>query len=525
MALVVYAPSFAGPFVSDDLHYVAQNPYVQRLDAASLAAIWDPRSSVARMVENYAPVHLTLHGLAWQAFGERPLGHHVVNVVVHTLACLAFAGLLLRRGLPPAAAAFGGAFLLLHPANVEAVAWISQLKSSAALLLSLLALLAFPRRVVLASLLFALALFAKPTAAYAWPVAAWWLWTEPAEAGDTAARRRAWLGLGAFGLVFALFAVAELAAFEHAAGHLKPLHADPWVRARTVCAIAMRYLVLAASGAGASAFHEPPPALSPLDAWWLAALPALGLVAARSLVTFRARRPELGFWLWAGVSFAPISQVFPFLYPMADRYLYFILPGLVGAVLLALRDDVWPRLAPEPAARARARWIAGAIGAALLLAFAAQSAERARIWSSPALLVADAAKHYPDGVSAQQLRAKRLAQGGDVAGAVAALRVAYERGYNRFEALLLDPGYAPLQGDPAFRRLVSEMASFWIDRIHENPTPSQIELHFLAQAHVARGETVRAIEALERAEALPGPAAEAVRRDLAALRARGGVAR
>lgn len=513
-ALAVYAPSFSGPFVSDDLHYVSQNPYVTQLDGARLAAIWDPRSPVARMVENYAPVHLTLHGLAWRVFGDRPLGHHALNVVLHALACSAFVALLVRRRLPFLPAAFGGAFLLLHPANVEAVAWISQLKSSASLLLSLLALLAFPRRVASAAALFGLALLAKPTAAYALPVAAWWLWTET-DAGGGAARRRAWLGLGAMAGILALFAVAEFAAFQHAAGHLQPLHADPWVRLRTVFAIAGRYLAMAATGLGTSAFHEPSPALSILDPWWLFGLAALAAVSARGVATLRRRRPEAGFWLWAGISFAPISQVFPFLYPMADRYLCFILPGLVGGALLALHE-----IASSRRAVGALRAPALALAVAILAFFAVSSAGRARIWSSPALLVADAARHYPDGVSALQLRAKRLAQAGDVAGAVAALRSAHERGYNRFEALLLDPGYAALQGDPRFRALVSEMAAFWIERVRAVDSPSQLELHVLAQAHVARGETAQAIAALERAEATPGPVTDAVRRDLAALRGR-----
>ena len=44
-------------------------------------------------------------------------------------------------------------------------------------------------------------------------------------------------------------------------------------------------------------------------------------IAARSVVVLRRRSPELAFWVWAGVSFLPISQLFPFLYPMADPYL------------------------------------------------------------------------------------------------------------------------------------------------------------------------------------------------------------
>ena len=87
------------------------------------------------------------------------------------VASLLLVALFLRSGIPRAGAILGAAFFLLHPANVEAVAWISQLKSSSSLALSLAALLVFPQRLALGSALFVLALLAKPTAAYALPVA------------------------------------------------------------------------------------------------------------------------------------------------------------------------------------------------------------------------------------------------------------------------------------------------------------------------------------------------------------------
>ena len=52
----------------------------------------------------------------------------------------------------------GGAFFTLHPANVQVVVWISQLKSTAGLAFALGALLALPRRPVLATTVARLAL-------------------------------------------------------------------------------------------------------------------------------------------------------------------------------------------------------------------------------------------------------------------------------------------------------------------------------------------------------------------------------
>ena len=106
------------------------------------------------------------------------------------------------------------------------------------------------------------------------------------------------------------------------------------MRVRSIPAFAARYLVMASTSLGVAAFQEPPPALSWLDPWWLGGAVALAALAWRFAVVARARRPEAAFWLWAAVSYAPVCQIFPFVYPLGDRYLYFILPGLLGGVLL-----------------------------------------------------------------------------------------------------------------------------------------------------------------------------------------------
>jgi hypothetical protein len=167
VSLLVYRGAIGGPFLSDDVPYIAANPYVQGLSAENLAAILDPTGPTIPLAANYSPVHLLLHALEWQLFESDVRGYHLINVLLHAFGS-AMLGLLLRRsGLPPLAAMGGAAFFLLHPANVEAVAWISQLKTTSAFALAVGALLAHPRRPLLGTVLFALALLAKPLAARA----------------------------------------------------------------------------------------------------------------------------------------------------------------------------------------------------------------------------------------------------------------------------------------------------------------------------------------------------------------------
>ncbi|MCS5637065.1 MAG: hypothetical protein NZ990_11150, partial [Myxococcota bacterium] len=342
LGLLVYAPGLGGQFISDDLHYVAQNEYIHTLSVRNLAAIWDPTSEVAEIVENYAPVHLTLHALGWQAFGPDVRGHHLVNVLLHVLAATLLALLFRRSGVGAWPAALGAGVFLLHPANVESVAWISQLKSSSALVLSLAALLLHPRRPALALLFFALALFAKPFSASALIFVAAAGWVRPTSAGDAGwfGPRSAWL-VGWVAVVLA-FGLAEALVFSRSAGLAPALYPDPLIRGLTLFSVAMRYGFMIASGTGLSTFHEPPAVVSIGDPWFLGGVLFLGLLGWRIIFCLRERREEAIYWLWAAAGFAPLSGVVPLPYPMADRYLYFILPGFLGALLLAGQGFVVP---------------------------------------------------------------------------------------------------------------------------------------------------------------------------------------
>jgi len=509
--LVIYGPSLRGEFISDDIHYVATNVYVHTLSLENVLTILQPYGAATVAVVNYAPVQLLLHSVAWQLFGADVTGHHVLNLLFHAGGSLLLIPLLLRCGLPRGAALFGSLFFLLHPANVEAVAWISQLKTSSALFLALAAILLHPRRPAAALLLFALALLAKPVAAMALPVAFWLEWSR-----EDRIRAR-WLA--AWVAVFAAFAIVEFTAHQRSGAAESMLQGHPVALLRTMAALATRYLVLGYTSWGTSAFHEPDPAWSWLDPWWLLSLPCLGLLGWRLFVTLRSRREEAAWWLCALVAFGPVSQIFPFLFPFADRYLYFMLPGLIGGAWLAARDALATPRAEQLVAARPGAWRVAAIaaGVAICVVFAVRSHERAAIWRSAAFVLADAAKHYPEGVSASLQRAKAAARVGDAAAAVAEIRHAMDRGYNRFEQLLQDPAFEPIRGTQAFQGVVRDTAQMWIDASKSWDDPTQIELRRIAAAHAVRGEIQPAIALLRRALARGGPMDDGVRADLNAL--------
>lgn len=503
LAAGVHAPAMSGPFVSDDVAYLVSHPYTGSLSLGNLGAIFDPRSPAMLYTGNYAPLHLLLSALERAILGASPFGYHALNVALHALDAWLLALLFARAGLGATAAVGGALFFLLHPANVEAVAWSSQLKSVAALAFGLLAALTFERRPGSATLLFALAIGCKAQALFLLPSAAAWLATRE---GASCRRHWRWLALGV--LLAAFVSSAQWIAFDH----LGRLHESPFPDAatwlRTLFAVLARYAAMALVGFGVSAFHQPAPS-GLLDPWWILGVGVAVALGLRIALAFRTRGRELVFWIAAAAAYAPVSQLVSFPHPLGDRHLYMVLPGLVGAGLCAARGL-------RPSAR---RVLAFSFGALCLL-FAVVSHQRAGLWQDELWLMLDSARHYPDGAPAHWLNARAAAGAGDPDAALAHLRRAAERGFDRFAVLGHDPGLAPLRGHPDFEAFASELAGRWLERDRQRRRATQPDLRMRAAAHRVRAERVAEIAALEAALALGGPWDAPIREELAAARAR-----
>lgn len=511
VAVAVFSPGLSAPFISDDFLYIVNNLYVREFEPATIPALFDPTGDAIYISGgNYAPIHLLTHAAEWGVFGEAVRGYHLVNVTLHCLNAVLLAALMLTAGVPRSWSAVGAALFLVHPANVEAVVWISQLKSLLALCFALTALLLFRNRPLWAGLPFVLGLLSKASAAFALPFAAVMAWSWFRAGRDP---RRHLLSLAFWAVALGLFAIPQLAATAAMGSAFVPEYPDLPSHIRTIFAIAARYFAMV-FGYGTAAYHELEPS-SIVDPWWWAGLCGGLLLSLRIVWTLRAGREEAAWWIAALAAFAPISQWLPFFFAMADRYLYFILPGLIGGALLfgvAVRESIrWDRLP--------VRIVAVLCVVVLGGLFATLSVVRSGMWNSDYRLLKDATRRYPNGGTASFTNALIAMKLGDSDEAIEKLREASGRNFYLVRSFEREPLLVPLFEDPRFEALMRDHARRRIELAETNGITSQNQVRGLARVYFLLGEHDRAIELLEASAREGGPLHGQVLYDLVHMRA------
>jgi len=124
LTLVSYVPALDGGFVFDDSMYLTGDARMGT--AAGLVEIWTEVAGPDYR-HQYYPLTSTAFWLQHQVFGDRPVGYHLVNVLLHALNAVLLWRLLRYLGVP--AAWLAAAVFAVHPVHVQSVAWISELKN------------------------------------------------------------------------------------------------------------------------------------------------------------------------------------------------------------------------------------------------------------------------------------------------------------------------------------------------------------------------------------------------------------
>ncbi len=89
-----YAPALRAGFIWDDDQYVTENQTLRTLNG--LGRIWlEPRS-----IPQYYPLVHTTFWIEYRLWQLRPMGYHVVNVLLHAGAAVLLWRVLLRLKIP-----------------------------------------------------------------------------------------------------------------------------------------------------------------------------------------------------------------------------------------------------------------------------------------------------------------------------------------------------------------------------------------------------------------------------------------
>lgn len=334
---VAYLPAIHGGVLWDDDHHLT-SPTLQSLHG--LWRIWFDLGST----QQYYPL---LHSAFWlehRFWGDAVLGYHLTNLTLHALsACLL---VMIAKNLRLPGAWLAGFLFALHPVCVEAVAWISEQKSTLSAVFYLASALCYLhfdrdrrlRQYSAALALFVLALLSKTVTATlpaALLVVLWW------RRGRLEWKHDVMPLLPWFGLGIAAGALTEYVetTFIGARG---PQFALTFGQRCLLASRAIWFYLGKLVWPSNLMFLYPRWTVDP-RAWWQYLFPAAALALLGVLILLAVRRhwrgPLAGYLLFVGTLFPALGffNVYPFLYSyVADHFQYLASLGIIVPVAFGL---------------------------------------------------------------------------------------------------------------------------------------------------------------------------------------------
>lgn len=335
----------------DDNFYISNNQMVYGLSLDHIRQAFS-----APYFGNYAPLHLISYMVDFELWQLRPGGYMFINLLIHAVNGLLFYLIVFRLHGQRFMALTGAAVFLLHPLQVESVAWVSQRKNLLAMLFFLFAwkgYLDFREEVgrrrmfyYISSLFFFLCAVLSKSVAVIFPLVL--VLTDccfPASGTKNTVSPLLKAGRLSFVLdkipfVIAAVAVAVLTLQSQApvgdnwggaggGGRVEFHGGSPLATFYSMLPVFCRYLALLVWPSNLNARYDPMIHIIP-DASVIAAGLVLSFTAWCCYRLFQFDR-KIGFWVlvfWVG--FLPVSQIVPLVTMMNDRYVYFPMLGFAA---------------------------------------------------------------------------------------------------------------------------------------------------------------------------------------------------
>jgi Flp pilus assembly protein TadD len=356
ISLAVFGQTIRYDFVNfDDDLYVYNAPVIK----AGLTINGIATAFISPHAHNWHPLTTISHMLDCQLYGLNAGGHHVTNVLLHTLATLLLFRVLQQMTGAVWKSALVAALFAVHPLHVESVAWISERKDVLSAVFFFLMLGAYARyvrtpsigRYLLVAGLFAAGLMSKPMLVSVpvilllldyWPLGR--MRSQESEVrGRISEASGRWLLFGRLVLekipLLALSAGSSAITFvlqKHATGAIPPLPLLWRVENAIISYVIYVWKTLCPTRL--AVFYPHPN--NTLSLWQIILGLGLLLVITGAAITFRCKRPYVFTgWFWYLVMLVPVIglvQVGEQGY--ADRYTYLPHVGLFVLVAWGIAD-------------------------------------------------------------------------------------------------------------------------------------------------------------------------------------------
>lgn len=378
-------------FSWDDNRYLAENPLVQGFQIGKIFT--------EAYFGSYIPVTLFSYALEHHFWGLDPTGYHVVNVVLHAInGVLVYLFLFLLTG-QRAAAIIGAILFIVHPVQVESVAWVAQRKNLLSMCFFLLAFISH--------------IYSRQKDAVEWLWAAWLFFllsvlSKPAVVGApilfmaydcfwarlplrrTISRATVPLAIAVFGAVAIMVTSAQVGGIKAFWGGSR------WAATQLTFLTTWENLV---------AFIYPAD-LSPhyiyfqtaIQGNWrvwaglfiLIGFTAISLYSLWKFIRHKTRPPMAFFlYLWVAAFMLPVSNIVPIAIQRSDRHLYF--PSVLLFLMVGL---LWNRLWQRYQAANQRHVLVGGIVAATLL-FSVTTCKQNQIWTDSGALWTHHLQRFP----------------------------------------------------------------------------------------------------------------------------------
>lgn len=430
-ALLLYAPVLRASFTNwDDPKLVTDNPAIRSLAPANLAEIFTPVPG-----QTYQPLRVLSYAIDYALWNLSPGGYHTVNVILHGLASwLLFLVLFrlhpllrLQASRPGVFAGLVAGLFLVHPINVESVAWVSSRKYVLLACFAFLSLLCYllwlqQQRPWQRGLMYLAILAAALSSPFGVALAPAILLLDFCRRTGTLQRdlrdlvSQRW-PLLVFALLLGTFFIWVLTSGDPGQETPHKSHYEVIPILKSIQKVPATYIGMLLYPVNLNVRY--PFTIEsgwPIAVWgWalfnLAVVAAVGSSLRRSRVVLLAVGWSLLWW-------APVSNLIPTSTRVADRYMY--LPGiglfslLIGALLHWLHG--------RPKARRYAP-VFGTLCAVLLIGL---SIQRARAWRSSLTLWSDSVAKNPQNFLAQGNLALAYLESGDRASAIRCFQAALE---------------------------------------------------------------------------------------------------